>query len=55
MTLGSLESLQSEVSILTKLVDDLHQLSLSDASAGERFRQSAQVFLLDKIAVNDLG
>jgi two-component system sensor histidine kinase BaeS len=33
MTLGSLESLQSEVSILTKLVDDLHQLSLSDAGA----------------------
>ena len=33
LTLGSLESLQSEVSILTKLVDDLHQLSLSDAGA----------------------
>ncbi|GAB2953335.1 envelope stress sensor histidine kinase BaeS [Hafnia psychrotolerans] len=33
MTLDSLGSLQSEVSILTKLVDDLHQLSLSDAGA----------------------
>jgi two-component system sensor histidine kinase BaeS len=33
MSLDSLISLQSEVSILTKLVDDLHQLSLSDAGA----------------------
>ncbi|PKB87431.1 two-component system sensor histidine kinase BaeA [Ewingella americana] len=33
MSLDSLGSLQSEVSILTKLVDDLHQLSLSDAGA----------------------
>lgn len=33
MSVSSLESLQSEVSILTKLVDDLHQLSLSDAGA----------------------
>lgn len=33
MTIASLSSLQSEVLILTKLVDDLHQLSLSDAGA----------------------
>ncbi len=33
MSLDSLASLQSEVSILTKLVDDLYQLSLSDAGA----------------------
>lgn len=33
MSLDSLTSLQSEVSILTKLVDDLYQLSLSDAGA----------------------
>lgn len=33
MSLESLSSLQSEVSMLTKLVDDLYQLSLSDAGA----------------------
>ncbi|KAB7895735.1 two-component system sensor histidine kinase BaeS [Rouxiella sp. S1S-2] len=33
MSLESLFSLQSEVSMLTKLVDDLYQLSLSDAGA----------------------
>lgn len=33
MSMESLSSLQSEVAILTKLVDDLYQLSLSDAGA----------------------
>lgn len=33
LTPEALASLQSEVSVLTKLVDDLHQLSLSDAGA----------------------
>jgi two-component system sensor histidine kinase BaeS len=33
LSLSSLSSLQSEVTILTKLVDDLYQLSLSDAGA----------------------
>jgi two-component system sensor histidine kinase BaeS len=33
MSMESLASLQSEVAILTKLVDDLYQLSLSDAGA----------------------
>lgn len=43
MTPDSLLSLQAEVSTLTKLVDDLHQLSLSDAGALAYRKQSIDV------------
>jgi len=50
MSLDSLSSLQSEVSILTKLVDDLYQLSLSDAGALAYRKEETDVVHLIQLA-----
>lgn len=51
LTPDSLNSLQAEVSTLTKLVDDLHQLSLSDAGAlAYRKRPTDAIALLQAAA-----
>ncbi|WP_213989937.1 two-component system sensor histidine kinase BaeS [Sodalis sp. dw_96] len=50
-TADSLSSLQGEVLILTKLVDDLHQLSLSDSGALAYRKSRVDVIHLLQIAV----
>ena len=50
-TPASLSSLQAEVSTLTKLVDDLHQLSLSDLGALAYRKSSVDCVHLLQIAV----
>ncbi|AHG18998.1 histidine kinase [Chania multitudinisentens RB-25] len=50
-TLASISSLQAEVSTLTKLVDDLHQLSLSDLGALAYRKTSVDCVHLVQIAV----
>ncbi|MFC3396325.1 two-component system sensor histidine kinase BaeS [Brenneria rubrifaciens] len=48
---GSLSSLQAEVATLTKLVDDLHQLSLSDLGALAYRRRAVDIVQLLYIAI----
>ncbi|MCG8709332.1 two-component system sensor histidine kinase BaeS [Brenneria sp. 4F2] len=48
---GSLQSLQSEVTTLTKLVDDLHQLSLSDRGTLTYRKNAVDVVQLLHIAI----
>ncbi|NMP29607.1 two-component system sensor histidine kinase BaeS [Rahnella sp. SAP-1] len=50
MSLESLASLQSEVSLLTKLVDDLYQLSLSDAGALAYRKEETDIVHLIQLA-----
>ncbi|WP_413739093.1 two-component system sensor histidine kinase BaeS [Sodalis sp. RH21] len=54
-TAGSLSSLQAEVAILTKLVDDLHQLSLSDSGALAYRKDRVDAIHLLDIAVASFG
>ncbi|TCV91921.1 envelope stress sensor histidine kinase BaeS [Biostraticola tofi] len=51
LTPDSLSSLQSEVSVLTKLVDDLHQLALSDSGALAYRKSRINVIDLVHIAI----
>lgn len=52
MTQDSLASLQAEVSTLTKLVNDLHQLSMSDAGALAYRKEHIDVIHLVQIAAS---
>ncbi|HAU5562600.1 TPA: two-component system sensor histidine kinase BaeS [Serratia fonticola] len=55
LTPEAITSLQSEVVVLTKLVDDLHQLSLSDAGALAYRKQPVDVVNLLEVVAGSFG
>ncbi len=55
MTPEAITSLQSEVVVLTKLVDDLHQLSLSDAGALAYRKQPVDLVNLLEVVAGSFG
>ncbi|HBZ15835.1 two-component system sensor histidine kinase BaeS [Pantoea sp. NPDC088449] len=55
LTPDAISSLQSEVSLLTKLVDDLHQLSLSDAGALAYRKQPVDLVNLLEVVAGSFG
>ncbi|EJL89636.1 two-component system sensor histidine kinase BaeS [Pantoea sp. BIGb0393] len=55
LTPEAISSLQSEVSLLTKLVDDLHQLSLSDAGALAYRKQPVDLVSLLEVVAGSFG
>ncbi|MEX5585773.1 two-component sensor histidine kinase, partial [Pseudomonas lurida] len=53
LTPDAITSLQSEVALLTKLVDDLHQLSLSDVGALAYRKQATDLVQLIEVSAGN--